>query len=57
VHMGRIGKGKENKNLNMVDVMCLLCRSKCGNLKLAGALWEGDWEVGKRSGRDEPIWL
>jgi hypothetical protein len=55
--MGRIGKGKENKNLNMVDVMCLLCRSKYGNLKLAGALWEGDWEVGKRSGRDEPIWL
>jgi hypothetical protein len=31
--------------------------SKYSNLKLARPLWEGDQEVVKRSGRDEPIWV
>jgi hypothetical protein len=37
--------------------MCSLLRSEQSNLKLAEATMEGDWEVVKRSGRDEPMWV
>jgi hypothetical protein len=40
--------------------MCSLLRCKYNNLKLylsLRLLWEGDQEVVKRSGRDEPMWV
>jgi hypothetical protein len=37
--------------------MSSLQRNEYSNLKLARPLWEGDEEVVKRSGRDEPIWV
>jgi hypothetical protein len=42
---GKIGNPK------LESVWCAYCRG--ANM----SLWEGDWEVVKRSDRDEPIWV
>jgi hypothetical protein len=38
-------------------LMCSLYRNEYNNLKQARPLWERDYEVVKRSGRDKPIWV
>jgi hypothetical protein len=47
--MGGIGKGKETKNLNVVDVLYLYV-SKYSNLKLAEAT------MGRGLGSSEEVW-
>jgi hypothetical protein len=37
--------------------MCALYRVNIVILNWQRPLWEGDREVGKRSGRDEPMWV
>jgi hypothetical protein len=49
-HTGGIGEGKETKNLN---VYCT--GANIVTLNWPRPPWEGDHEVVKRSGRDEPI--
>jgi hypothetical protein len=53
-----VGKGKETSNLKMFDVWCAYCRgANIVILNWQRSLWEGDQEVVKRSGRDEPMWV
>jgi hypothetical protein len=47
--MGTIGKGKETKNLNVVDT-CSLYRGKYSNLKL------GEATMGQELGSSEDVW-
>jgi hypothetical protein len=37
--------------------MCSLYRNKYSILNWQSPLWEGDWGIGKRTCRDEPIWV
>jgi hypothetical protein len=46
-HTGGIGKRKKTINLNVVDVI----------LNWQKPLWEEEYEVVKRSSRDESIWI
>jgi hypothetical protein len=47
---GRIGQGKETKNLNLVDVLTIHIRNEYRNLKRAGAT------LGRGLGRSEEDW-
>jgi hypothetical protein len=48
-------KGKAG-NLKHESVWCVHCRgANMVTLKWQRSLWEGDWEVVKRSGRDESV--
>jgi hypothetical protein len=50
MHGRGIGKGNKTKNLNVVDVLTVI-------LNWQRPPGEGDQEVVKRSGRDEPVWV
>jgi hypothetical protein len=55
--MGVIGKGKK-KPLKLECGWCAHCRRvNTVILNWPRPLWEGDYEVVKKSGRDEPLWV
>jgi hypothetical protein len=49
---------KREGNPKLENVWCALSRgANIVTLKWQRSLWEGDWEVVRRSGRDEPMWV
>jgi hypothetical protein len=53
--MGGMGKGRKPKTCKCLR--STLHRIEHSKLKTTEVIWEGDWEVVKRSGRDEAIWV